>query len=94
MPLERIHAPPRATPLRKGSQTLYEVTLSAAPSPEWRAAFLRPPSRMTRPTARPGLARVELHGPEVWFRCTPSRLHFWLRWIDRWVDYANSIVEE
>jgi hypothetical protein len=94
MPLERLREPPQSTTLETGSQTLYEATLSAVPSPAWRAAFLRPPARLTRATATPELARVGLDGARILFRTTPPRLHYWLRWIDRWVAYANSIVEE
>jgi hypothetical protein len=28
------------------------------------------------------------------FRVAPPHLHAWLRRIDRWIAYANSIVEE
>jgi hypothetical protein len=94
MAIERLREPPRSTTLGEGSQTLYEVTLSAVPSPAWRAAFLRPPPRLTRPTATPVLARVGLDGGRVLFRTTPPRLHYWLRWVDRWIAYANSAVEE
>jgi hypothetical protein len=30
----------------------------------------------------------------VQFRVAPPHLHAWLRRIDRWIAYANSIVEE
>jgi hypothetical protein len=30
----------------------------------------------------------------VLFRTTPSRMPAWLKWIDRWIEYANSIVAE
>jgi len=47
MPLERVAGPPHSvTALQHGDLTLYEATLSAVPSPEWRAAFLRPPARL------------------------------------------------
>jgi hypothetical protein len=39
-------------------------------------------------------AAVSLHGTTVTFRTTPARLLFWLRRIDRWIAYANSVVEE
>jgi hypothetical protein len=32
-------------------------------------------------------------GPRITFRTIPARLH-WLRRIDRWIAYANSVVEE
>jgi hypothetical protein len=55
---------------------------------------MRPPPRLTKETATPDLGRVSLDGARVLFRTTPPQLHFWLRWIDRWIAYANSIVEE
>jgi hypothetical protein len=94
MPIERLPEPPRATTLNLGRLTLYEVTLTAVPSPEWRAAFLRPPTALTRPTATPALGRVDCLDARVLFRTMPQHLAFWLRWIDRWIAYANSIVEE
>jgi hypothetical protein len=30
----------------------------------------------------------------VSFRTSPPHLHRWLRRIDRWIEYANSVVEE
>jgi hypothetical protein len=80
--------------LTKGKETLYEVTLSAVPSAAWRAAFLRPPARLTSTRAKRELARVELDGVQVHFRTPPAKLHYWLRWIDRWIAYANSVVAE
>jgi hypothetical protein len=94
MPIRRLLEPPQATPLATASQTLYEVMLNVAPSPAWRAAFLRPLPRLTRSTATPELARLDLRGARVLFRTTPPRLHYWLRCIDRWIAYANSVVEE
>jgi hypothetical protein len=95
MPLERHRRPPHSTTLAKDSQlTLYEVTLSAVPSAAWRAAFLRPAASLTATTATPELGGIGLDGDRVHFRTIPKRLHFWLRWIDRWIAYANSVVEE
>ncbi len=34
-----------------------------------------------------GLNRAAVH-----FRTAPHRLRFWLRRIDRWIEYANSVV--
>jgi hypothetical protein len=81
------------TPLQTG-HTIYEVTLSAVPSRPWRAAFLRPPVRLTSARYTPEIGRVGLHRATVHFRTTPHRLRFWLRRVDRWVEYANSVVEE
>ena len=47
MAIHRLRRVPHAVTLTQGAQTLYEITLSAVPSPEWRAAFLRPPARLT-----------------------------------------------
>ena len=70
------------------------MTLSAVPSPVWRAAFLRPPTRLISPRYRPELGRLGLHRATVHFRTAPDRARFWLRRIDRWIAYANSVVEE
>jgi hypothetical protein len=94
MQIQRLREPPRATTLAKGSQTLYEVTLSAVPSLAWRAAFLRPPSALARSRLTPEAGRLGLEGARVTFRTTPPQLHLWLRRIDLWIGYANSVVEE
>jgi hypothetical protein len=94
MAIQRLRRPSHAAPLAKGGQTLYEVTLSAVPSPGWRAAFLRPPPRLTTAQNTPELGRLGMDGPRVTFRTIPARLHAWLRRIDRWIAYANSVVAE
>ena len=109
--IRRLRQPPHAITLVRQTQTVYEVELSAAPSPEWRAAFpfrytkqdgvlkpqtaifLRPPPGLTTTTYTPDLG-LGLDGARVAFRTTPSRLHGWLRRIDRWIEYANEMVEE
>lgn len=92
--IQRLPGPAHTlTPLQTG-HTVYEVSLTAAPSREWRAAFLRPPPRLTSATSTPEIGRVGLHGATVHFRTAPHRLRFWLRRIDRWIAYANSVVEE
>jgi hypothetical protein len=90
----RLPGPPHAVTLTPGNQMVYEVTLSAVPSPEWRAAFLRPPTRLTSARYTPELGRLGLDGATVIFRTAPHRARHWLRRIDRWVQYANSVVEE
>jgi hypothetical protein len=62
--------------------------------PVWRAAFLRPPARLTTVRFTPEVGRVELNRHRVTFRTIPARLHAWLRRIDQWIAYANSVVEE
>src|SRR4029453_11325247 len=57
MAIHRLRRVPHAVTLTQGAQTLYEITLSAAPSPEWRAAFLRPPARLTSRVRPPGAHR-------------------------------------
>ena len=37
---------------------------------------------------------LDAHGSRGLFRTTPTQLYAWLRRIDRWVAYANSVVEE
>jgi hypothetical protein len=94
MAIQRLRRPPLGVPVEKGG-TLYEVELSGSPSAAWRAAFLRPPARLTSVRGTPELGRVGIGaGATVHFRTVPARLHAWLRRIDRWIAYANSVVEE
>lgn len=92
MTISRLRTPPRPITLATGARTLYEIELSRAPSRAWRAVFLQPPARLTSATATPVQGRLEVVGARVLFQTTPSRLHSWLRWIDRWVEHANSVV--
>jgi hypothetical protein len=92
MTITRLPTPPRSIALTAGARTLYAIELSPAPSRAWRTAFLRPPARLRTAAATPALGGLELAGARVLFRTTPSRLHYWLRWIDRWVEHANSVV--
>jgi hypothetical protein len=95
MAIQRLRrAPHGVVTLPEGGQTLYEIELSATPSPAWRAAFLRPPARLITARGTPELGRLELDGARVTFRTIPARLHAWVRRIDRWIAYANSVVEE
>jgi hypothetical protein len=66
----------------EGRDTLYELELTAVPSPAWRAAFLRPPSHLTGPKSTPDVGRLYLQGATVCFRTAPRRLAGWLRRID------------
>ena len=91
--IQRLRRPPQPVAFTEGALTLYEVELNAAPSRAWRAAFLHPPAALTAKHT-PELGRFEIHGPRVTFRTIPARLHAWLRRIDRWIAYANSVVEE
>jgi len=84
-------------PARDGdldSQRLCEIELWAAPSPQWRAAFLRPPPSLITANRTPEVGRVAIHGATLHFRAAPRHLTAWLRRIDRWIGYANSLVEE
>jgi hypothetical protein len=95
MPHQRRPGPPRIVVEGiEGRDTLSEVDLWAAPSPEWRAAFLRPPPALTTGLHTPDSGRVAIHGATVHFRAAPRDRGDWLRRIDRWIAYANSIVEE
>jgi hypothetical protein len=42
----------------------------------------------------PDIGRVAVHGTTVYFRAAPRHLEAWLRRIDRWIAYANSVVDE
>jgi hypothetical protein len=94
MAIRRVRRPPRAIPLTTGSQTLYEVRLNAAPSLVWRAAFFRPRDALKTTRFTPELGRLGVDGLRLTFRTTPPQLHQWLRRIDQWIEYANSVVEE
>jgi hypothetical protein len=66
----------------------YEVDLWAAPSPVWRTAFLRPPPTLTTASHTPDSGRV------AHFRAASRERGDWHRQIDRWIAYANSVVDE
>ena len=95
MPLERLRDLPRVVVARiEGRDTLYEFDLTAAPTPAWRAAFLRPPPALITADYTPDIGRVAIHGRTVHFRAASQHRGDWLRRIDRWIAYANSVVEE
>ena len=52
--------------------TLYEFGLTAAPTPAWRAAFLRPPPALITADYTPDIGRVAIHGRTVHFRAAPQ----------------------
>ena len=92
--LRRRPGPPRLVTMITKREAFYEVELTAAPSPVWRGAFLRPPPRVTTTQYTPTIGRVGLTGATVHFRADSLRLPSWLRRIDRWIAYANSVVAE
>ena len=94
MGIRRHPHAPQGVLLASEAHTLYEVVLSAAPSPGWRAAFLRPPPELTSETHAPAFGRLVVRGDRWTFRATPSALTSWLRRIDEWIAYANSVVVE
>jgi hypothetical protein len=94
MAIHRLSQAPHPVTLATKTRTLYQIELSAAPSRVWRAAFLRPPQRLRTTRFTPELGRLGLDGTRVTFRTTPLQLHRWLRRIDRWIAYANSVVAE
>ena len=53
------------------------MTLSAVPSPVWRAAFVRPPARLGHAPFTPN--GIELQGAAVIFRAAPSKVQNWFR---------------
>ena len=77
---------------KRGRHVVYAVALTASPSRPWRAAFVRPPARLT--TTRFTPHAVSLDGASVIVKTTPADLPIWLRRIDRWIAYANSVVAE
>jgi hypothetical protein len=94
MPHQRCPGSPRVVVDGiEGRDTLYEFDLSTAPSPAWRAVFLRPPPALTTADHTPDIGRVAIHGRTVHFRAPPQHRGDWLRRIDQWIAYANSVVE-
>jgi hypothetical protein len=95
MSIRRRPGPPRVILSGiEGRDTLYEVSLTAPPSPEWRAAFLRPHSRLISKGYTPDGGRVVVQSARDVFRTAPEELDGWLRRIDQWIAYANSVLEE
>jgi hypothetical protein len=95
MPLDRQPGRPRVVVEGiEGQDALYELELTAPPSAAWRAAFLRPPRALTNMHVTPDVGRLSVHGSTVYFRTAPRRLTTWLRRLDRWIAYANSVVDE
>jgi hypothetical protein len=46
------------------------------------------------PAGTPEVGRVAIHGATVHLRSAPRHLGGWLRRIDQWIAYANSVVDE
>ena len=77
-----------------GRDTLYEVGL-------WTTPFRHgaPPSCGRSPSLisgdrTPEAGRVAIHGATLHFGAAPPPLTEWLRQVDRWIGYANSVVAE
>jgi hypothetical protein len=68
--------------------------LWSASSPQWRTAFFRPPPVLITADRTPEVGRVAIRGTTVHFRAAPRHLEAWLRRIDRWIAYVNSVVRE
>ena len=92
MAIHRLPGSPTVITSLQGRQAVYQVALSAVPSRAWRAAFGRPPARLGHSPFTPD--GIELQGSAVIFRAAPSKVQDWLRWNDRWIAYANSVVDE
>ena len=92
MAIWRLAGSPRTVTPLQTRHAVYEVQLSAVPSRPWRAAFTKPPAALRRAPFTPD--GVDLQGAAVIFRAAPSKVQDWLRWIDRGVADANSIVDE
>jgi hypothetical protein len=93
MPLACQPGPPRVVVDDiNGRDALYEIDLTATPSSAWRVAFFHPPSHLTGPRSKPYVRRLYVHEVTVHFRTAPRYLGRWLRRIDRWIAYANSVM--
>jgi hypothetical protein len=53
---------------------------------------VRPPARLGHSPFT--LDGIDLQGAAVIFRAAPSKVQDGLHWIDRWIAYANSVVDE
>jgi hypothetical protein len=51
-------------------------------------------ARPHHPDYTPDIGRVAIHGRTVHFRAAPRHRGDWLRRIDQWIAYANSVVDE
>ena len=90
MAIQRVPGPPRVIlSSLEGTEYLFEVLLTAIPSPAWRACFVRPPARLTSTRYAPDVGRVT--GPQNAGTSGRSRpeVDAWLRRIDRWIAYAT-----
>ena len=95
MAIHRLPGPPRVILSDiEGTESLVEVLLTAIPSPEWRSAFVRPPGRLTSSQYALDVGRVTVQKAGLHFRTAPGEVDAWLRRIDRWIAYANSVVAE
>jgi hypothetical protein len=77
MTIVRESRPRVVVPIVETGDALYEFELTAAPSRVWRAAFLRPPARLTGVRSTPDVGRVQLQGATVHFRAAPKRVTPW-----------------
>ena len=95
MAVHRAPGPPRVVLSGlEGNESLFEVLLTAIPSREWRAAFVRPPGRLTSVRYTPDVGRVTVQNAGIHFRTASAQVTEWLHRIDRWIAYANSVVAE
>jgi hypothetical protein len=94
MPIKRRPDPTRAEPATRSVADPLRGGTQWRASSAWRAAFLRPPPALTTAKYMPGRGWFGIEGPRITFRTIPARLHAWLRRIDDWIAYANSVVAE
>ena len=91
MPIYRAPRPPRVILSGlEGNESLFEVLLTAMPSPEWRAAFVRLPGRLTSVRYAPDVGRVTVQKAGLNFRTAPAEVDGWLRRLDRWITRIRS----
>jgi hypothetical protein len=87
--VHRQPGPPQEVVTLSTGVRLYAVPLSSQPSRAWRAAFLRPPVRLTTPRGTPDVGRVNLRDTTVEFRTTP--LPWWVATSDRPLDPVRQL---
>ncbi len=79
--------PPQAVQKLRESYYMVQVTLSEAPSADWKRLFYD--AQQSVPADFPPRA-VEMSGAVLRFRSEASTVEEKIRWIDRWIERANQ----
>ena len=79
--------PPQAVQKLREDFYMVQVTLSEAPSADWKRLFYD--AQQSPPTDFPPRA-VEISGGVLRFRSEPASVEQKIAWIDRWIERANQ----